>query len=526
MQESGSQIDLREYLSILRRRKVYIIIPLMIIPLLAFVMGYFMPPVYQSSVTLLIGESKVIPPSVERQLDGDRAFVRETTSDRQRALYSQITSTKYLRRLIAVLDIPIPPEIRRMAAGAKSMYPEISENELVETIMADELREDIQVSLSSNNLLQIEFSASNPIRAQKRAKALADIFVEESLAQELAGVRSNIAFSEEQLELYREKLRVAENNLKNFRQQLIVSNVEEDTSGLNLQQMASAAEAIDIEISSLEEKQHEYRGLLLSEGVNTGGIIFPAELNNEKSRLLSNIEKLTDLLTRFSWKDPRVLSLNEEAKNMLTDLNSRIKAYVQNRYSDKSAPVIETIGKYIMGRLAIEFNSAKRKTLDQSIAAIKSRLSDNPDSEVTMDRLQSEVDSYKTLYDLFVRHSQFAAIDQSARKVEAEAKFVIIKPASMPLGPQSPDKKRLLLMGIVIGLIIGGGTIILLEILDSSFRKVEDVEGFTGLRVLGTIPRMNLPYGSGIKRKIPYIIGAGLSFMLVILILFLRSKGS
>jgi len=525
MQESGSQIDLREYWSIVKRRKVYIIIPLMIIPLVAFMMGYFMPPVFQSSVTLLIGESKVLPPSVERQLDGGRSFSRETISERQRALYSQITSTKNLRRLIAILNIPIPPEIRNIAARTKSAYPEISENELAETIMADALRNNVQVALSSTNLMQIDFSASDPIRAQKRAKTLADIFIEESLAQELAGVRSNIAFSEEQLDLYREKLTAAENNLKNFRQQLIVSNVGEDTSGLNLQQIASAAEIIDYEISSLEGKQREYRGLLLAEGLNVNSINFPFELSGDRNRLLANIEKLTDLLTKHSWRDPKVLNLNEEAKNMLTDLNNRIKIYIETEYSDKSIAIRETISKYLTGELAIEFNLSKRKTLDQSIVTIKSRLTDNPDSEVTMDRLQSEVDNYKTLYDLFVKHSQYAAIDQSARKVEAEAKFSIIKPASLPLGPQSPDKRRLLLMGIIIGLTFGAGIIVLMEILDSSFNKIEDIEGFIGLKVLGTIPRMELPYDSRIKRKIPYIIGAGISFMLVALILFLRSKG-
>lgn len=264
----------------------------------------------------------------------------------------------------------------------------------------------------------------------------------------------------------------------------------------------------------------------MAEGINVNSIGFPAELTAEKSRLLLNIEKLTDLLTRHSWRDPKVLSLNEEAKNVLSDLNSRIKTYVETNYADKSSTVIETIGKYLAGRLAVEFNRAKRKTLDRSIAAIKSRLSDNPDSEITMDRLQSEVDNYKTLYDLFVKHSQYAAIDQSARKVEAEARFIVTKPASMPLGPQSPDKRKLLAMGIVIGFIFGAGIIVLIELFDNSFRKVEEVENFTGLRVLGTIPRMNLPYGSGIKRKIPYIIGAGVSFMLVMLILFLRSKGS
>jgi succinoglycan biosynthesis transport protein ExoP len=526
MPESMGQIDIREYLSILRRRKVFVIIPVMIIPLVAFVIGFFMPPVYNSSVTLLIGEAKVLPPSVERQLDAGRPYSREEIGERQRVLYGRITSTQTLRRLIAVLGIPIPQDIRRMVASARSSYPEISENELAETILADKLRNNVSVSLSSTNLVQIGFAASDPVQAQKRAKTLADIFIEESLARELAGVKSNIAFSEEQLEFYRDKLIAAENKLKNFRQQLIVSNVEEDTSGLNLQQIASAAEAIEFEISSLEDKQREYRGLILAEGLNVSGIVFPGELSREKNKLLSDIEKLTDLLTRHSWKDPKVLTLNEDAKNTLTDLKGKVRDHVETKYAEQPDNVRDIISKYLVGGLAIDFNRAKLKTLDQSIVAIKSRLTNNPDSEITLDRLQSEVDNYKTLYDLFVKHSQFAAIDQSARKVEAEAKFAIIKPASMPLGPTSPNKIQLLLLGLAIGLVFGVSIVILIEILDGSFKKLEDFERYTGVKVLGTIPRMNLPYGSGFKSKIPYIIGAGVSFMLVALILFLRSKGN
>jgi uncharacterized protein involved in exopolysaccharide biosynthesis len=523
----GGQTDLREYLSILNRRKVFIIIPLMILPLLAFILGYFMPPVYDSSVTLLIGESKILPPSVESQLEGNRAYARYTeVAERQRALYVQITSTKYLRRLIAALDMPIPPAIRQVVDRTKSAYPEISENELAENIMADNLRNNISVELSSNSLLRISFAAPVPVQAQKRAKALADIFIEESLAQELAGVRSNIAFSEEQLDLYREKLNAAEDRLKDFRQQLIVSNVGEDTSGLNLQQIASAAGAIDFELSSLEEKQREYSGLLLAEGINVSGLSFPSKLSREKNQLLSNIEKLTELLTKYSWKDPKVLGLNEEARNLLTDLNDRIRSYVADNYVDRSVSTRDLISRYLIGALTVEFNLAKRKTLDQSIVQIKSRLSNNPDSEVTLDRLQSEVDNYKTLYELFVRHSQFAAIDQSAMKVEAEARYAIIKPASLPLTPESPNKRRLFLMGIALGLVLGASIIILLEILDNSFRKVEDLEQAMGVRVLGTIPRIRLPYSTGIKRKIPYIIGVSVSFMLVIWILFLRWKGN
>ena len=176
MSENVNQIDIREYLSVLKRRKAFVIIPLMIIPLVAFVIGFFMPPVYSSSVTLMIGESKVLPPSVERQLDPGRSFSRETIEERQRILYGQITSTQAIRRLIAILNIQIPHEIREVVTRTKSAYPEISENELAETILADRLRNNISISLSSTNLVQIEFDAADPIQAQMRAKTLADIF--------------------------------------------------------------------------------------------------------------------------------------------------------------------------------------------------------------------------------------------------------------------------------------------------------------------------------------------------------------
>ncbi len=138
MNDDKNQIDLRDYWAIIIRRKIFIILPVMIIPLVAFLAGFFISPVYESSVTLLIDESKILPPTVERQLEGRQSYRRIETADRQRSIFSQITSSKYLKRLIAILDIPISLEVREIAARYKSVYPEISENELAETIIADD----------------------------------------------------------------------------------------------------------------------------------------------------------------------------------------------------------------------------------------------------------------------------------------------------------------------------------------------------------------------------------------------------
>ncbi len=121
-------------------------------------------------------------------------------------------------------------------------------------------------------------------------------------------------------------------------------------------------------------------------------------------------------------------------------------------------------------------------------------------------------------------HSQNAAINQSAKKVEAEAKYTIIKPASLPLTLDSPKRLKILGMGIALGLAIGFGAIMLVELLDNSFKKVEDVAEYLNLQVIGTIPRMDLPFSASSKKRMPLAIGFSISFLLVLLIIFMNFK--
>jgi len=524
MSSQNKQIDIREYWSVLVRRKILLILPLVIIPLAAFAISFFLSPIYASSVTVLINEPKILPSTVERELEGRPDMMRSSVGDREESFMNLITSTRFLRRLIAVLNLPISEGIRQSVTNIKSSFPEVSENELAEVIMADDLRNHVKVQFESQNLFRLTFSASQPLEAQRRAKALADIFIEENLALELAGVRSNIAFSEEQLALYRDKLKTAEDKLRDFRKQLLVDEATEDTSGINLHQIASAIEVLDNKISNLETRRNDLRGGLVENNIDPALLDLPGDIESDKDRLMGTISKLTDLLTRFSWRDPRVLNLNEEARVLLDEINQKIDNNIDSRFSDKTPQVRHTISDYLNAQIEIDFNRTKKTTLDQSIIEIRNRLSKNPDTEITMQRLQSEIDNYRTLYELFVSRAQYAAINQSAKKVEAEAKYIITKPASLPLSPQSPNKPRLLMIGVILGLALGMAAILIVEILDNSFKKVEDVEKYLGLQVIGTVPRLDLPYDSKFKKKIPVIVGAGVSFILILLIIFLNFK--
>ena len=517
-----SQINIKEYWGILLRHRSLMILPIMIVPLLAIAASYFISPSFSSTVSILTGEANILPSTVERELEGTQRVTMISTRDRQNALYSKITSTKYLRRLIAVLDIPISPAVRKLVAETKAQYPEISETELAENIMADNLRKSIVVGLHGENIIEVQVNSSNPVFAQKMARALSDIFIEESLAQELGGIKSNITFSEEQLMVYHGKLKDAEDKLRQYRENLVLSSVGEDTSASGLQLIMSASDALDIEITKFDNKQSDLRTLLIASGIDVSQLGLSGSIATEQSKLTSLISTLADLLAKYSWRDSKVLKLNDDAKLMLDNIISQMPRFVDIQYASQNADTKRNIIEYLTNSITSDYTRTKKEALDRSIGRIKSRLTSNPDTEVTIQRLQSEIDKYKELYDLFVNRSQYAAIDQSAKKVEAEAKYMIIKPASLPLTPDSPNRLRMLLMGIGLGVALGLGAIVIVEMLDSSFKKIEDVEALLGINVIGTIPKMSLPFDSFSRKRIPIFIGAGISVLLLILIIYLN----
>jgi capsular polysaccharide biosynthesis protein len=49
---------------------------------------------------------------------------------------------------------------------------------------------------------------------------------------------------------------------------------------------------------------------------------------------------------------------------------------------------------------------------------------------------------------------------------------------------------KIIMMGIMLGLVVGGAATMLVELLDKSFKKVEDIEHYLDLTVLGVTPEI------------------------------------
>ena len=70
--------------------------------------------------------------------------------------------------------------------------------------------------------------------------------------------------------------------------------------------------------------------------------------------------------------------------------------------------------------------------------------------------------------------------------------FKVLDPAMPPLNPFKPDRFKILLMGFMLALALGGGLVFLLEYLDQSFHSINDLESYLGLPVLASIPLVSI----------------------------------
>ena len=64
----------------------------------------------------------------------------------------------------------------------------------------------------------------------------------------------------------------------------------------------------------------------------------------------------------------------------------------------------------------------------------------------------------------------------------------VIQKAQLPEHPVRPNKKLNILIAFVLGLMVGGGVLLLLEYLDNTFKSREELEKTLELPIIGTIP--------------------------------------
>ena len=125
----------------------------------------------------------------------------------------------------------------------------------------------------------------------------------------------------------------------------------------------------------------------------------------------------------------------------------------------------------------------KRARFRKILAEKQAELASLPMIERELQLRQTDVDVANTAYGTVAKVLKDAEIKASAMP---EAR--LISPALAPRLPIRPRREYYLLVSVLTGLLVGVAMAFFLEYINRTARRIDDIEDFVGLRVIGTIP--------------------------------------
>jgi uncharacterized protein involved in exopolysaccharide biosynthesis len=179
-----------------------------------------------------------------------------------------------------------------------------------------------------------------------------------------------------------------------------------------------------------------------------------------------------------------------KVSDAFNSMQSRSAALAKQLYPDRSPSLQADLGELIYRRYQIGFLQGKDQILRSSVQQIRGVVAGMPYYDQMVESLQKNADSKRAVYDKWQSQSTGVSIQQATTQAEAETKYRLLEPATIPLEPSSPNRLKITLMGLGLGILLGVCTMILAEVVDHSIKNIEDIEELLGLEVVGTIPRI------------------------------------
>ncbi len=344
--------------------------------------------------------------------------------------------------------------------------PEARLNELIDTFMSRVTVEPF----GRTQVILVHYDAYTPALAAQVANTLADLYIESGLQARLDATTKATNWLTDKLSEIQTQLGNAEKNLQAFREKEKLVNVG-GTRGLTEDEVLDYSRRLREAQRERSNLQNAYEKIRLA-GNDTRRLRDISALLNDpvvqqaNTAFLQAQDAFRQFEDRYGAKHPQRVSAQARLDNAEAALNEQLRIAARGLQS-----------KY-------EISQDSERDLSQRLNAAKSNVQrlDRKDYELSV--LEREVSTYRELYDTFLTRFKETDVASSYQSVTAR----IIDPAVEPRRPQSPNKKKIVLIAALAAL---GGSIMLAVLhfmLSESIASAEELEKITRLPVFGVLP--------------------------------------
>lgn len=486
--DEDDSIDLREYWRILVKRKALILAVLAIVVVAAFMTTKLQVPEYRATASVVINM-----PSQSNLLaiqDYDSAWFRhqEFLPTQLQILTSRALAEEVVRRE-GLEDHPqLSGEIRqrslvgelrqlvRLAVSAVRPVNDVNGESDAQAKgpvdpairAAARLRSGLEVTpVRNSTVVNVRFVSFDPEFSARVANAVVREYTRDSIQRRLDSGLQAREFLQEELDAMRLALERSDQELAEFARRVGAANLEDNLemarSGLgSLNERREEVQRELVQITAWRDLIDAGRVDQLDPVANSAAI---AEL---RSRLVDAASEYAKLSERFQDSYPTVAEVLRRMELLRQEIAAERR----------------TIANGILGRH--EVLSAQVAALDQAIAERETRLMTLNERGVQYNILRREFEANQELYDGLLQRLKEVGVVAGVQ----ENIISVVDEARAPGGAFRPDLRKNLAIASMLGLMIGIGLALLLEFLDNTVRRVEDVERLVDRPVLGVVPLM------------------------------------
>src|SRR3989338_979670 len=200
---SETPINWQDYLAVVIRRKLFVVVPCAVIVAATMTTGFFLPKIYRSETVLLVQDPKIMNPLFQGMT------VASPVEARMRIVQEELLGWSSLSRLV-----------KEMGLDRHATSPAAFES------VIKSLQRDIEVTGKAGGLIRLAYDNPDPALAQRTLNTVTNIYVRRNMEASYAEADTAIQFIGSEMAVYKQKLEASEQALREFRELYVVDMPE------------------------------------------------------------------------------------------------------------------------------------------------------------------------------------------------------------------------------------------------------------------------------------------------------------
>lgn len=328
------------------------------------------------------------------------------------------------------------------------------------------LKLDVRPTRESN-VINVSYTSTDRQFAAAMTNAIVQAYVDTSRELRVEPAKQYSAFFDERGKQARDELERAQTKLSAFQQQNGIISADErlDVENERLAELSSQLVALQAVATESRNRQ---------EAANTRGDRTTEVLGNPvvvglTTDLGRTEARLTEMSERFGDKHPAVQELQANVRQ----LKSRID--LETRRVSASVGVTSDINQSRAGQVQASLDAQRSKVL--KLKALRDQLN----------VLQRDVEHAQRNYDSVMSRANQTSLESQNNQTNVS----VLRDATRPPFPSAPRTTLNMLIASILGLLIGVGVSLLIEVITPRLRSEDDVSARIKLPVLAVLPTSN-----------------------------------